>query len=52
MDLGTITFGALTITLALTAFLAWRSGNEQRDVALLGALSSVCGAGTVFTVAL
>lgn len=52
MDLGTIIFCALSVTLAATALLAWRSGNERRDVALLGALSSVCGAGTVFSVVL
>lgn len=48
MDTTTLIFAVMAATLAVVAVHAWRLGNEPRDVALLGALSSFCGAGAGF----
>lgn len=48
MDTTTLIFGVMAAALAGVAIHAWRLGNEPRDVALLGALSSACGTGASF----
>jgi uncharacterized membrane protein YadS len=45
MDTFTLIFAALTATLAAVAFMAWRLGNEKRDIALIGVFGGLCGAG-------
>jgi hypothetical protein len=52
METSTLILAALAVTLAGAAIQAWRLGNERRDVALLGAISGLFGAGTAFTVVL
>ena len=46
MDTSTLLFTILPTTLVGVTFHAWRMGNEQRDVALLGVFSGLCGVGT------
>ena len=52
MNTITLLLAILTVTLVGVTFHAWRLGNEQRDVALLGVFSALCGAGTAATVIL
>ena len=49
MDTTTLWLAVLTATLAGVTLHAWHLGNEQRDVALLGAISGLLGVGTVVT---
>lgn len=49
MDTSTLLLALLTATLAGVTVHAWRLGNERRDVALLGMVSGLCGAGAAFT---
>jgi hypothetical protein len=46
MDTGTLFFAILTLCLVGVTFHAWRSGDEKRDVALLGVFSGLLGVGT------
>lgn len=46
MDTFTLMALILTLTLVVATFLAWRQGNERRDVGLLGILSGVGGLAT------
>jgi len=41
-----IVLSVLTITMILTAFLAWRAGNEKRDVMLIAVFGGLFAAGT------
>ncbi len=52
MDTSTLLLTILTISLVSVTLLAWRLGNEKRDVALLGAFSGLMGAGTAISVIL
>lgn len=52
MDSLTFLLAAAAITLVYATHQARRLGNEQRDVALLGAFAGLCGAGTVATAVL
>jgi hypothetical protein len=47
MDNTTLALATLAITQAGVSLHAWRLGNEKRDVALLGAMSALCGVGTI-----
>lgn len=49
MGTTTLIFAILTATLVAVTFHAWRLGNERRDVALLGVVSGLLGAGTAVT---
>ncbi len=49
MDTTTLSLIILTITLVAVTFLAWRQGNEKRDLALLGVFSGLLGTGTAIT---
>ena len=42
----------ITVTLMAVSFHAWRIGNEQREVALLGVIGGLCGVGTGLAVLL
>lgn len=42
----------LTLVMLWVTYSAWRAGNEQRDVKLLGVITAVLGVGTAFTAAI
>lgn len=46
MDPTVILLAVFTITMILTAFQAWRIGNEKRDVVLLAVFGGLFAAGT------
>jgi hypothetical protein len=46
MDNTTMLLGLMAMCMLGATINAWRIGNERRDVALLGAISGVCGVGT------
>ena len=46
MDTTVLFLAVMTATLFVVTFNAWRLGNERRDIALLGAMGSLCGVGT------
>lgn len=46
MEPTVILLATLTITMILTAFQAWRSGNETRDVVLIAVFGGLFAAGT------
>jgi hypothetical protein len=52
MDTITLLFVILTFCLAGVTFQAWHSGDEKRDVVLLGVFSGMLGAGTAVSVIL
>ncbi|WCM88900.1 hypothetical protein [Acidovorax sp. NCPPB 3576] len=41
----------LLVTLVITTYVGWRSGNERRDVGLLAGLTALCGVGTATALA-
>ncbi|GKT25444.1 hypothetical protein [Acidovorax sp. SUPP3334] len=41
----------LLVTLVITTFVSWRSGNERRDVKLLAGLAALCGVGAATALA-
>jgi len=41
----------LLVTLVITTFVGWRSGNERRDVNLLAGLAALCGVGAATALA-
>jgi uncharacterized membrane protein YadS len=45
MDTAVLLLAILTATMFAVAFNAWRLGNDKRDVALLGMVGGLCGAG-------
>lgn len=45
MDTSILIFVMLAVALAGVAIHAWRLGNDGRDVALLGVVGRLCGAG-------
>jgi hypothetical protein len=45
MDTLTLVLAILSISLVGVTFHAWRLGNENRDIALLGVFSGLLGAG-------
>lgn len=46
MEPTVILLTVLTTTMVLTAFLAWRAGNDQRDVVLIAVFAGLFAAGT------
>lgn len=46
MESTVILLAVLTITMILTAFQAWRTGDEKRDVVLLAVFGGLFAAGT------
>jgi hypothetical protein len=49
METLTLILGSLALTLLWVTFHAWRIGNDRRDVALLGTVCGLFGAGTAVT---
>jgi hypothetical protein len=52
MDTLQIAFAVMAATLALVTFVAWRQGNERRDIVLLGSTGGLMGLGAALTAAL
>lgn len=50
MDPLTFFLTLMAATLGIVAIQAWRLGNERRDVALLGGVGGLCGAGALLAV--
>jgi hypothetical protein len=46
MDTAVLLLAIMTATMVVVTFQAWRSGDEKRDVALLGTVGGLCGVGT------
>ena len=46
MDTTVLLLAVMTATMFAVTFLAWRLGNEKRDVALLGAVGDLRSVGT------
>ncbi len=46
IDTSTLLFAILTLCLVSVTFNAWRLGQAQRDVVLLGVFSALMGLGT------
>jgi hypothetical protein len=42
----------LTVMMLWVTYSAWRTGNELRDVKLLGAIATLLGVGTAITAAM
>ncbi len=47
MDIITLLTVSMTATMCAATFHAWRLGNARRGMSLLGAVSGMCGVGTV-----
>lgn len=49
MDILTLPLIILTVTMLWTTWLAYRQGNERRDIGMLAALSGVFGFGSLLS---